>query len=525
MKNIIALIIFFLLSCNCFSQTYGLVTESLEVKDAHQVISQGNLLTLEKLINSGIDINDKDATGTSLLHYAVWRQQLEIVEYLVENKALVNTKNLFGLTPIELAIQQRDPVILELLLEKGGNPNTLNLSGESMLMLASESDNPELVKKLLLAGADINYQDETYGQTSLMFAARKGNVEIINLLMDAGSIVNHSTRVSAPPEFIGPNSVPGFGFGEGIIRGGVPKDRGRREPQKGGMTALLYAARHGHGDVVYSLLNHGADISQSESNGISPLLMAISNNNLETASILIDREANVNQVDWYGRSPLWEAINVRNLYVHNSTFENGIDRAPFLPLIDALLERGALVNTRTKETPPFRHHLLAITGSLEWVDFTGQTPFLAAALAGDITVMKKLLRYGADPFIKTYGGTSALMAAAGVNWVYAQTWTEGEESLLEAVRICIDLGLSVNDANSMGITALHGAANRGSTSIIKYLVENGADLNAQDNEGRSALSWARGVFLATHPAEPKPHAIDLINSLLSEKKNKEWGNN
>ena len=123
-----------------------------------------------------------------------------------------------------------------------------------------------------------------------------------------------------------------------------------------------------------------------------------------------------------------------------------------------------------KETPPFRHHLLEITGSLEWVDFTGQTPFLTAALAGDVTVMKLLLEHGADPRIDTYQGTSPLMAAAGVNWVLAQTWTEGPDQLLQAVKLCADLGMDVNQANSMGITALHGAANRGSDDIVRFLV-------------------------------------------------------
>jgi ankyrin repeat protein len=200
--------------------------------------------------------------------------------------------------------------------------------------------------------------------------------------------------------------------------------------------------------------------------------------------------------------------------VHNATFKNGIERAPVLELIRALLAAHADVNARTKETPPFRNHLLETTGSLEWVDFTGQTPFLTAALAGDLTVMKLLLESGADPKINTFQGTSPLMAAAGVNWVVAQTWTEGPSQLLEAVKLCYELGMDVNQANSMGVTALHGAANRGSDDIIRFLVEKGADLTAQDNEHRSALDWAKGVFLATHPPEPKPTSIALITQLL-----------
>jgi ankyrin repeat protein len=242
--------------------------------------------------------------------------------------------------------------------------------------------------------------------------------------------------------------------------------------------------------------------------------MAISNNGMATARYLLARGGDVNAMDWYGRSPLWEAVNVRNLYMHNATFKNGIDRPPVLELIRALLAAGANVNARTRETPPFRHHLLEITGSLEWVDFTGQTPFLTAALAGDVTVMKLLLEHGADPRINTFEGTSPLMAAAGVNWVVAQTWTEGPAQLLEAVKLCHSLGMDVNQANSMGITALHGAANRGSDDIIRFLVEKGADLTARDREQRSVLDWAKGVFLATHPPEPKPSTIALITGLL-----------
>ncbi|MEO6186385.1 MAG: ankyrin repeat domain-containing protein, partial [Steroidobacteraceae bacterium] len=323
-----------------------------------------------------------------------------------------------------------------------------------------------------------------------------------------------ATKVGKAPAFIAPNSVPGFGFGVGILRGGVPADRGRREPQPGGLTPLHYAARHDHVAVAKLLLQAGAQVNAREANGITPLLMAISSNNMAAAQFLLSQGSEVNAQDWYGRTPLWEAVNVRNLYVHNANFKNGIERAPVLKLIDALLAAGANVNARTKETPPFRNHLLEITGSLEWVDFTGQTPFLTAALAGDITVMKLLLQHGADPRIDTFQGTSPLMAAAGVNWVVAQTWTEGPEQLLAAVKMCRELGMDVNQANSMGVTALHGAANRGSDDIIRYLVEQGADLAAQDKEHRSALDWAKGVFLATHPPEPKPSTIALITKLL-----------
>jgi ankyrin repeat protein len=155
-------------------------------------------------------------------------------------------------------------------------------------------------------------------------------------------------------------------------------------------------------------------------------------------------------------------------------------------------------------------------GSLAWVEFTGQTPFLLASLSGDVSTMRLLLEYKADPKIFTYGGTTPLMAASGVNWVFSQTYSEGEPALLEAVKLCVELGMDVNAKNSMGLTSLMGAANRGSDSIIEYLVSKGAKLDAKDNVGRTPYNWAEGVFLATLAPVPKPTSMTLIQKLSAK---------
>lgn len=489
------------------------VTAQTPVADA---VARQDLARLSALIAEGAAVDAPDALGNAPLHLAAWQGSLDTMTLLLKNDADPDRANLYGVTPLELAINQHDAAKVQALLQAGASANTTRHSGETLLMLAAETGVSAIVDALIAHGAEIDTRDPHYGQSALMFAARAGHADIAERLLEHGAAVNASTLVGPAPKFVAPNSVPGFGFGVGILRGGVPADRGRREPAPGGMTPLLYAARHDHVDVARVLLEHGAAIDQAEANGIWPLLMAISNDNPPMAHFLLEQGGAVNGQDWYGRSPLWEAVNVRNLYVHNATFVNGIDRAPYLPLIEALLAKGADVNARTKETPPFRHHLLEITGSLEWVDFTGQTPFLTAALAGDVTVMKLLLEHGADPHIETFEGTNALMAAAGVNWVVAQTWTESPEQLLEAVKLCHALGMDLNHVNSMGLAAVHGAANRGSNDIIEYLAANGANLTVQDKEGRTPLDWAKGVFLATHPAEAKPESITLLTRLLQQ---------
>jgi ankyrin repeat protein len=286
-----------------------------------------------------------------------------------------------------------------------------------------------------------------------------------------------------------------------------------RGPVPGAKTPLLYAAREGAAAIARKLIEAGADIEQADANGTTPLLTAIINDKMATARALIEAGADVNAVDWYGQTPLWAAVDVRNLDVNGPTRDNGVDRAAVLEIIELLLERGADVNARTKEYPPERRFITSL-GSLAWVDFTGQTPFLRAALAGDVTVMRLLLEHGADPNIDTFTGTSPLMAAAGVNWVFNQTWDEGPDALLEAVKLCVELGNDVNQVNHMGVAAVHGAANRGSDEIIRFLHAHGARLDVPDKVGRTPLTWAGGVFLATHAPEAKPSTMALIRELL-----------
>jgi len=436
----------------------------------------------------------------------------ELVRLLLTAGADAKLANRYGVTPLTLAVTNGSPAIIRLLLDAGADANALDPAAETMLMIASRVGVIEAVRLLLDRGAVVDTRDKTYQQTALMIAVREGRPDVVQLLISRGADVNAKTRAGATPQWVLPNSVPGFGHGIGIIRGGLPP-RGSRQPIPGSLSPLLYAARDGRLEAAKLLVAANASIEQSDANAITPLIMAIVNNRVDVARFLIEKGADIQATDWYGRTPLWAAVETRNMDVDNGTFANSIDREPMLDLIKILLERGAKVNVRMKEVPPIRRVFLRTTGSLSWVDFTGQTPFLTAALAADTTVMRLLLKHGADPNIGTFEGTTPLMAAAGVNWVVNQTYDEGPAAQLEAVKLCHELGNDVNAVNSMGLTALMGAANRGSDDIIKFLVEKGAKLDVKDKEGRDAAAWAEGVFLATHPARPKPSSIALIKSL------------
>ena len=476
-----------------------------------------DIAAMRSLLAQKVDVNVPGKDGTPALHWVVRVDDLEMASLLIKAGADVKAPNRYQFTPLYLACYNGNAAMIKLLLAAGADPNFADPTGETPLMTASAVGDLESVRTLLDSGAMVNGSEPGFQQTALMYAVRNNHLQIVQLLVSRGANVNARTRIGPTPNFFKPNSSAAFGHGVGINRGGLP-DRGSRIPIQGGMTPLLYAARDGRLGSVEILVKAGADVNQGDANSISPLVIAINNNQIKVARFILEQGADFNAMDWYGRSPLWSAVELRNMDIHNATFAHEVDREGALDLIEVLLRRGVDPNARTREVPPIRRHILPTTGSLSWVDFTGQTAFIAAALSGDVTVMRLLLNYGADPTITTHQGTTALMAAAGINWVFFQTFDEGPEKLFEAVKLCVEeLGLDVNAANSMGLTPLMGAANRGSDNIIQYLVEKGAMLNVKDKEGRTPLNWAEGVFLATNPAKPKPSSMELISKLLAAK--------
>jgi uncharacterized protein len=473
----------------------------------------GDVARIRQQLAAKADVNVADADGTTPLHWVVRRQLAPVAEQLLKAGAAADTPNRLGLRPLHVAIRNADLASVQLLLGAGAAPGSTDGAGETALMMAIRAGSPPIVDALLQQGADVNQADASFGQTPLMVAAREGLAPVVKQLLARGARVDAQTRAGPTPKFRLPGSNAGS-KGAGIVRGGWPA-RGERDPVNGAKTALLYAAREDHAEIAALLLDAGASIEKADANAATPLLTAVLNGSLATAHLLVERGADVRATDWYGQTPLFAAVDLRNLDVSGPGRDNGIDRAGTLDLIRVLLARGPDVNARTKESLPQRRWVTRL-GSLSWVDFTGQTPFLRAALSGDVTVMRLLLDHGADPSIPTFNGTTPLMAAAGINWTVSQTFDEGPDALLAAVKLAHERGNDVNARNDMGLAAVHGAANRGSTGIVQYLAQHGARLDEADREGRTPLDWARGVFLATHPPQAKPETIAALERLTGK---------
>jgi ankyrin repeat protein len=139
-----------------------------------------------------------------------------------------------------------------------------------------------------------------------------------------------------------------------------------------------------------------------------------------------------------------------------------------------------------------RHHSTG-DGSLG----EGTTPLMRAARFGDAAAMRVLIEAGADVSKQQRNGNSALLFASGVGFQigdggFARTDKGTEEDAIAAIKLFLDAGADVNQSTTSGETPLHAAAARDGGQIVRYLVSRGANLDAKDKSGRTALDVALG---------------------------------
>ena len=576
--------------------------------DVADAAMKGDKAAVRALLLQKADVNAPQVDGATALHWAIYRDDPELVDVLVRGGANVKAVNRDGVTPLAMASLYGKPAIILKLLKAGADAAEVGPNGQTVLMLAARNGNPEAIKVLVEGGAKVNVRETARGTTALMWAAEQRHPEAVKALLDNGADYKmKSGGAGLPRNYLAPRvntavvqqaaerfkraAAAGRTYDEQLkwerengmnvgpptigeqlalqqqgARGAAapapapaapapaaaPAGRGRGRAGTGrgaaaaaeddtddsevvvaglvgsgggGLSALTFAAREGDLESARLLLDAGADINQTTEYGWTALLTATNNRHYVLGKYLMDRGADVNKANKGAWTPLYLATDNRNI-------EGGDYPVPkpdmdHLRYIELLLEHGADPNARAKDNT-----LTRTIFTMQWFFEDGCTPFVRAAQSSDTELMQLLLDWGADPFIPTAFGDTALTAAGGIGWVEGVTYERSQKENLDAIKMLVYLGLPVNGANRDGRTALMGTAMKGRNEALQFLFAHGAKLDQRDGGSRDtntassklagytweALDYADGlVRVGVQSAVNRADTAVLIRKLMTER--------
>jgi len=415
-------------------------------------VRNADTAAVRALIKQRTDVNAAAADGTTALHWASYRDDVESARLLIGSGARVNAANDLGATPLWTASMNGSAVMVRTLLQAGADPNLALLLGETPLMAAARSGNTDVVSQLIEKGANVNARGAR-GQTALMWAVSQQHPEVVRILVARGADIHARSDKSGQVMAVPPHGKPEY----------------NRMIPFGAETALLFAARVGDLESARLLLAAGANVNDADAWGVSAMVLAAHSGFTEMVEFLLDKGADANAAG-PGFTALHEAIMRRD------------ER-----MVSALLAHGADPNTPLRTWTPERR-------SSEDFNFApaivGATPFWLAARFDEPRVMRLLVKQGADPlfvlrneyYVNDFNdrrtqATTALMATLGIGG--GRAWVQPDRAeratlMLESVKLAIELGVDVNATNTDGRTALDVARASKLEPIVNVLVEKGA---------------------------------------------------
>jgi ankyrin repeat protein len=568
----------------------------------HWAAERGDLPLTTTLLYAGANVAAVTRVGQyTPLHIAARTGNAGIVKALIEHKADANARTApSGATPLHLAATAGSVDIINLLLDARAEVNAKEPEWEQTpLIFAAAAGRTEAAAALLKRGADANAQSKYIDlakEAALDRAARQLQQKILDATVAKGQKPTASqlqASIQAARELLKSGKVPPpeANARAGEERNFNPEEINPAQNSKGGMTALHHAVRQGFVATAAALVDGGADINKPMAgDGSTPLLVAAINGQFDAAMMLVEKGADPNiPMKGTGVAPLWAVINTqwqpRTRFPQPQNTEQ--QKATYLQLMEALLKAGADANARITAHPWIMVYTGCGNRNCGLADTSGSTAFWRAAYSVDVDAMKLMVRYGADVNIPTIapanfrrggpprgpapsapaaapggpGGQAAagalvgrdvgqggavpptpeddqerydappvppggpgafpIHAAAGVEYgegFAGNAHRHAPGGWLPAIKYLVEeLGADVNARDNDGYTALHHAAARGDNEVILYLVSKGADVKAVARTGQTTADMANSPVQRLSPI---PETVALLMKLGSKNSNK-----
>ena len=355
---------------------------------------------------------------------------------------------LLSASPLIEAVKQGDVQVVRALIKSGADARQPEGDGATALHWAAHRDSEELVRLLLEAGAAARAANDL-GVTPLHLAAANGNTAIMKLLLDKRADANAAAASGVTPLMEAARS--GSTDAVRLMLASGAQINARESAR--GQTALMWAVSRQHPDIVKVLIENHADVHartatrpvmamldrgprravktsaqdarQVELGGSTALMFAAQTGSVESARLLLAAGANANDAAGDGKSVLVMAAFSANTDVAKVLLDAGADpnaaaagytalHAAALrgdvALVKALLARGASPHAMLTKGSPVRRFGSQYSLS---TPFTGGTPLAVAAAYLEVGVMRALLEAGAKADVRLANGMSALLLAAG----------------------------------------------------------------------------------------------------------------
>lgn len=446
---------------------------------------------------------DADSFGQPI-HVAAAYGLTALVERLLDRGVDVNSVNDDGMTALQLAATTQEPSTVELLLKRGANVHLLDCNRVTPLWRVAYklNGNAKIAKLLLEGGSEPGFPD-WIGVTPLHSACLNGNIEIFQLLIDGGADVKAKNDAGESLLHYALRRDPRLELIKELVRLGADVNE-----QDNNSQAPLYVVAVGSGSesavVVELLLDSGADVNDDDVFGFTALHCVAANGNLELVMLFAEKGANLSLRDKNGDTALSFAARFGKTDVVRYLLQRFAAQGNE-SCITAVDTRGrtALHRAAAKGHEDIVEMLLAAenvdSASLTHRSTTRATPLHVAAYQGHEMVVRVLLKNGSDVKAQNrLGETPIDLALKG--WIRGTVCHEGAFNCL----VC----MIESTPESMGDDRLllHIAARRGSDSMIRRLLELGADPNKIDEHGWTpivvALQYDRPTIagiLRSHP--------------------------